>query len=85
MKNTAYILGSIEFILGALVLATISVVKGVIPMLGRVAYQAAAAGSYSPSNYEVSFPLATFIAVVMIVVGLLQIVYPMIRNLKTGK
>lgn len=73
MKKSAYILGSIEIILGILLLCVDSIIKKVLPVLGRVAFQAAVIGSYSPSDYEVSFPFVTTSAVVLILVGIIQI------------
>lgn len=73
MKKYAYILGSVEVILGILLLCINSMIKKVLPVLGRIAYQAAAAGSYAPSDYEISLPFVTVAAVVLIVVGAIQI------------
>lgn len=73
MKKTLYILGSVEIILGILLLCVNSIIKTVLPVLGRVAYQAAAAGSYSPTNYEVSLPVVMTSAILLIGVGAVQI------------
>ena len=75
MKQAAYIIGSIEITVGIILLSIASLIKQVMPILGRVAYQAAAAGGYSASNYEVSFPFVTVASIVLIVLGLLQIYY----------
>ena len=75
MKQAAYIIGSIEITVGIILLSIASLIKQVMPFLGRVAYQAAAAGGYSASNYEVSFPFVTVASIVLIVLGLLQIYY----------
>ena len=75
MKQAAYIIGSIEITVGIILLSIASLIKQVMPLLGRVAYQAAAAGGYSASNYEVSFPFVTVASIVLIVLGLLQICY----------
>lgn len=74
MKKIAYILGSLEIILGLLIVVATSLLKEAMPMLGRVAYQAAAAGGYSASNYQMSCTIATAIAVVLIVAGAVQLV-----------
>ena len=84
-KNSMYILGSVETIIGLLIICcvstfsahmvnTVSIIKQVIPKLGFVAYQGAAAGSYSPGNYNMSFGIVNFIAVLFIVIGIFQIV-----------
>lgn len=44
-------------------------------MIGYAAYQGAAAGSYSPGNYALSFGLPNFLAVVLIVAGAVQILF----------
>ena len=75
MKQAAYIIGNIEITVGIILLSIASLIKQVMPFLGRVAYQAAAAGGYSASNYEVSFPSVTVASIVLIVLGLLQICY----------
>ncbi len=75
MKQAAYIIGSIEITVGIILLSIASLIKQVMPVLGRVAYQAAAAGGYSASNYEVSFPFVTVASIVLIVLGLFQICY----------
>lgn len=75
MKQAAYIIGSIEITVGIILLSIASLIKQVMPFLGRVAYQAAAAGGYSASNYEVSFPFVTVASIVLIVLGLFQICY----------
>ena len=75
MKQAAYIIGSIEITVGIILLSIASLIKQVMPVLGRVAYQAAAEGGYSASNYEVSFPFVTVASIVLIVLGLLQICY----------
>ena len=73
-KNSMYILGSVETIIGLLIVCCISMIKEVIPKLGFVAYQSAAAGSYNPANYNMSFGIVNFIAVLFIVIGIFQIV-----------
>ena len=80
MKKTVFIMSSIEIIVGAVILAICSIVKTTLPVLGRVAYQAAASGSYSPLSYDVSFTFASAIAVLLIVVGILQLVISVIKK-----
>ena len=80
MKKIAYVFGSIEIILGLLVLATISLVENTLPVLGRVAFQAAMKGSFSPSQYVVDFPVATTCAVVLIVFGVIQLILAFIKK-----
>lgn len=80
MKKTAYILGSLEVIIGILLLCVNTIIRNVIPALGRVAYQAAAAGSYSPQDYAVSMPLLIISAIFLIVIGAAQLFFCVIRK-----
>ena len=80
MKKTAYILGSIEIILGMLLLCAHSMIQNVMPVLGRMAYQAAAAGSYSPRDYEVTMPFVIAAAIVLILAGIAQMIYCAMRK-----
>ena len=75
MKKALYIMGSMEIMLGALLVSLASIVKNTLPTLGRVAFQAAMKGSYSPMEYEVSFPAVTVISIALIVLGMLQVLY----------
>ncbi|MEG1810194.1 MAG: hypothetical protein RR232_01075 [Clostridia bacterium] len=75
MKKSIYIIGSVEIVVGSLLLCISSIIKETLPILGRIAYQAAAAGSYSPSDYTTSFLFANVIAVLLMVAGIVQIVY----------
>lgn len=80
MKKSVYIMSSIEIIIGAIILSQCSIIKIVLPELGRVVYQAAAAGSYSPMLYKVSFPLATFFGVGLIAAGVVQMIISALKN-----
>ena len=80
MKKSVYIMSSIEIIVGTFIISICSILKNTLPVLGRVAYQAAAAGSYSPRDYNVSFAFATTIAVLLIVIGIGQIVISIIKK-----
>lgn len=75
MKKTVYILGSIEIILGILLLCMHNIIQTVLPVLGLVAYQAAAAGSYSPLDYAISMPMVIAAAVVLILAGIVQLIH----------
>ena len=79
-KSFIYIMSSVEIVIGAFILSLCSIIKNSLPILGRVAYQSAAAGSYNPSDYTASFPLATTIAVLLIVVGIEQLALSIIKK-----
>lgn len=40
-------------------------------MLGRIAFQAAAAGSYNPDEYHINFSDVNLIAIFLIIIGIL--------------
>lgn len=80
MKKIVYVLGSIEIILGLLMIAGTSLLKEIMPLLGRVAQQAAVAGGYSAEEYQMSCTTVTVIAVVLIVIGVVQFVYSFIKK-----
>lgn len=82
MKKYAYILGSIEMMVGVLLLCTTSIITKTLPLLGRVAYQAAAGGSYALDDYRVSFPLVNGISFVLIMIGIVQILVFALKNTK---
>lgn len=73
MKNTMYILGSVESLIGAVILWLTKLIAEILPILGYVAYQARG-GSYSANNYRIhtAFPYA--IGWVLLVFGILQVV-----------
>ena len=73
MKKEYFIMGSIEAVLGLLVLCTTSVLKELMPRIGYAAFQSAAAGSYTYGSYEMSFGLANTISIVLIIAGAVQI------------
>lgn len=70
-----YILGSIEAIIGSIIICITSIIKEVIPKLGYIAYQNVAAGSYDPMNYDLSFGTTNFIGIIFIILGILQIIF----------
>lgn len=80
MKKAAYILGSLEIMIGILLLCANTIIKSVMPVLGRVAYQAAAAGSYSPRDYAVSMPLLIVSAIFLILIGSAQLFFGVLRK-----
>ena len=58
-------------IVAGLVLAALGqLAQQLMPVLGRMAYQAAAAGSYSPANYSLSLTGYYLMAAGLIVLGI---------------
>lgn len=58
-----------SIVTGLVLVAVGQLVQRTIPLLGRAAYQAAAAGSYSPADYRVPLTGYYLIAVALIVLG----------------
>lgn len=75
MRNSLFIMGSVEISLGVFVLCITAILKELMPVIGYAAYQGAAAGSYSPGNYALSFGLPNFLATALIIAGVMQILF----------
>ena len=82
MKINFFIMGSVEASLGMFVLCFTSVLKEIMPVIGYAAYQGAAAGSYNPGNYKLSFGFPNFLAIILIVAGVFQILFGFWKNRK---
>ena len=82
MKKAMYVLGSVEIILSLLVFAAVDIMKAGFPLLGRIAFQFAMAGSYSPSDYVFAAPAATIIAVILLCAGAAQIIMALLLKEK---
>ena len=82
MKTSFFIIGSVEASLGMFVLCITSILKEIMPVIGYAAYQGAAAGSYNPGNYKLSFGFPNFLAIILIVAGVLQILLCLRKNRK---
>ena len=62
-------------IVAGLILAALGqLAQRMMPVLGRMAYQAAAAGSYSPENYRLPLTGYYLIALGLVVLGIVLIV-----------
>lgn len=80
MKKTMYVFGSIEIVCGLILLAVIDIMKASFPLWGRIAYQNAAAGGYTPNDYAFSVPAATTIAIAFLVVGAIQLIIAFLQK-----
>jgi hypothetical protein len=56
-------------VIGICILFTTNILNKVLPMLGFAAYQTAAAGSYSPSDYVMDFIVINIFAILLIIIG----------------
>lgn|GEM_PF-4384605 len=78
-----HIVFSLLFIMLGIVIITISnIIEEVIPKLGYAAFQSAAAGSYTPSDYQVDFELNYWIGAICILGGVVCLISTMnvVRN-----
>lgn len=69
MNKVLFFFCNIIAIIGICILFTTSILNKVFPMLGRAAFQAAMAGSYSPDDYIMNFTAINIMAVLMIIVA----------------
>ncbi|GGM43665.1 hypothetical protein GCM10011351_32060 [Paraliobacillus quinghaiensis] len=58
-------------VIGICILFITTILIEVVPMMGRVAFQAAMAGSYSPSDYTINFTVINLFAIILILVGVI--------------
>lgn len=70
MRKIVFIFSCMSILIGAITIIITSILNEVIAKLGRMAFQVAAAGSYSSSDYEMNFYLTNLIAVVAIIAGI---------------
>lgn len=75
MKKTSLILGSIELMLGLLLLAATGILGELIPKFGRMAFVLAGPGSYSPAEYVMNLFLPYAAAAALLLLGLFTILY----------
>ncbi len=61
-------------VVGLVLVAVGTLTQQVMPVIGRAAYQAAAAGSYSPGDYHLNLIWFYVIAVIVIALGIAQFV-----------
>lgn len=82
MKKVIYILGSIEIICGLLLLSVAAILKEVFPLLGRLAFQVAMTGGFSPNDYSSSFFTVTVVGIVFLVLGGIQLLLALSGKIK---
>ena len=79
MKKSVYIMSSIEIIVGAVILAICSIIREVFIHLdlGKRIYQS---GIDAMITSRISFSVATTIAVLLIIAGVVQMIISAIKN-----
>ena len=71
----------ISIVTGLVLVALGQLVQRMMPAIGRAAYQAAAAGSYDPMNYQLNLTGYYIVAAVLIVLGVVLA----IRDCRSGR
>ena len=71
----------ISIVAGLILAALGQLVQRIMPLVGRAAYQAAAAGSYDPANYRLNLTGYYIVAAVLIVLGVVLA----IRDCRSGR
>lgn len=82
MKKVIYILGNIEIICGLLLLSVAAILKEIFPLLGRLAFQVAMKGGFSPDDYSSSFFTVTALGGVFLVLGGIQLLLALSGKIK---
>ena len=79
MKKAVYIISSIEIVVGAFVLGICSIIKNIFAFLelGKKIYHT---GADTVTITEISFPFATVISILLIIVGSGQIIISLIKK-----
>ena len=70
MNKIGFVFSGIFVTAGVLTLLATKIINLVMPQIGRAAFQAAMAGSYSPNDYYINFLGVNLIAIAMIITGI---------------
>jgi hypothetical protein len=71
MKKIVLIFSCLSVLTGAIIIIITSILNQLMPRLGYMAFQAAGAGSYSSDVYKMNFGFTNFVAVIMIITGII--------------
>lgn len=69
MNKIGFVFSGVFISIGIITILITNIIIRVIPVIGRVAFQAAAAGSYNPDEYHINFGEVNLLALALIVVG----------------
>ncbi|MBU8908136.1 hypothetical protein [Desertibacillus haloalkaliphilus] len=69
MNKILFFFCNLIAVIGIFILLITNILNEVFPIMGRVAFQAAMAGSYSPSDYTVNFTVINLFAFLLILIG----------------
>jgi hypothetical protein len=71
MNKVLFFFSNLIVVIGICILFTTSILNKLLPMLGYAAYQAAAAGGYSPNDYVMNFIVINLFAILLILIGVI--------------
>jgi len=71
LKETGFLLSGLFAVIGVVTLLLTRIIQLVVPMLGRVAFQAAMKGSFNPRDYYIDFTGLQFAAGGLILFGII--------------
>lgn len=69
MNKIGFAFSGMFVLTGVVTLLTTTIINLVMPQIGRVAFQSAMAGSYTPVDYHINFIMINIVAVCLIVIG----------------
>lgn len=71
MNKAGFVLSGIGAVIGIVTLIVTRIIQLFMPVLGRVAFQAAMKGNYNPGDYLIDFKGLQLGAVVLIIISML--------------
>lgn len=74
MNKIRFIFAGITFFVGLITLLLTSIIKSIIPMLGYIAFQIAAKGSYEAKNYAISFEAVNIASIILVLLGIIAMI-----------
>lgn len=83
MNKIAFALSGALVLISICTLIATGIIKSVVPKLGLVAFQAAAAGSFSEADYEINFIGINYFSVILMLLGVAMCIFFLIKNTKS--
>lgn len=71
MNKIGFVFSGIFTVIGIVTLLITGITNKIMPKIGRVAFQAAMKGSYSPDEYTINFGAINFFAFLFIIGGII--------------
>jgi hypothetical protein len=80
MNTALFATGNRLIVIGLMLLALGQLAEAIMPALGRAAFQAAAAGTYTPGDYALDLSLYYIIALGSLIGGIILSVFTYLRR-----